>query len=142
MTVPDWPSDLPRPTRDGYGAQRQDPRVRRDFDHGPPGWRRRFSAVGRYIQLTVILDYELKAVFDRFYIDTIAEGAGVFWMADFVEDGLPLLDEAGLVLLDESDTPILGTKIMLCQFAGEAPVEGPLQGSERAISFSVMELPR
>ncbi len=49
MSYPVWPSDLPRPERSSYQLQPQDARRKRGFESGPPGYRRRFSAVAQMV---------------------------------------------------------------------------------------------
>lgn len=141
MTLPSWPSDLPPPLRSSLGVQRMDNRRFREGDTMPPRMGRKATLSARMIQMTVILDRERLAILDRFYEDDLARGTLPFWMPDPVWDAVPLLDETGAPILDEADRPILHTRIMLCQWGYDPPVEGPLKGTEMPVSFTVFDMP-
>lgn len=141
MTIPTFPTDLPRPLVAGYGAQRFDPRRRRSFDAGPPKFSRRYGAVARTVTLSMRLWAWQAAKFDRFYIDDCQEGALPFYMQDYMVDGMNLLDENGLVLTDENDVPLLWSKIMLCAWGDTPPAFGDPVMTTQVVSFSVVELP-
>lgn len=78
MSYPSWPSDLPRPERSSYQLQPQDARRKRGFESGPPGYRRRFSAVAQMVTMSVILTAHQRSLFDAFYTDACAQGASLF----------------------------------------------------------------
>jgi len=141
MTVPSWPAEMPYPQRTSYRSQRFDARRKTTFDAGPPGRSRRFSAVGRTIALTFRLTALRAAVFERFYVDTCAEGSLPFWMPDYMVDGIPLLTETGAQLLDENGVPLLCSKIMLVAWGDETPTQSNVKLLERDVSFEVIELP-
>lgn len=140
MSVLTWPSSLPRPLRSGYQAQNADPRLRKQADAGPPGFRRRYSSVARGLSLSVVLSRSEKAQFDRFYEQDTRHGSLPFWMPDPVTDGWPMLTESGAYVLTESGQPILLSKQLLCLFGDEPPVE-TIQGMSFTIGFSVWVMP-
>lgn len=140
MTVPVWPSDLPRPTRGDYQASWQDPRIARQAETGPPGYRRRFSSVSRPVSLSIIVSRSGKARFDRFFTDDIAHGSRVFRMPDPTTDGWPLLNESGVPLLTETGAPILLSENWLCLMTA-VPVERIYAQVEFQIAFQVDVLP-
>ena len=90
MTLPAWPSELPRPSRASWSAQLQDPRARRSAENGPPGYRRRFSSAARLVTMEIEVSRNGKAVFDTFHAD-LAYGSLPFTMPDPTTDGWPLL---------------------------------------------------
>jgi hypothetical protein len=140
MTYPVWPDDLRRFEREGWQIQPQNARQRRQSDAGPPGWRRRFSAVARTVSLSLILTRNEKAVFDRFYSKDCAEGARLFWMPDMSTDGWPLLDSAGVPLLSNG-VPILLSARWLCSFGEEPPVETIVEQVKFRKIFTVVVMP-
>lgn len=142
MTIPTWPTDLPKPLRSAWGEQRQDARRRRAADYGPQRYARRFTAVPVQQQLKLIIDHELEGVLDAFYREDLAEGALPFWMPDARRDGIPLLDEDGTPLLYEDDEPILCDRLMLCLWGDEPPLKAPIKGTEVEVSFSIWDLPQ
>ncbi len=140
MSVAVWPSELPKPSRDGYQAQRLDARARRSG--GPvPGYRKRFSNAPRLVSLSLVdVPRSLKAVFDRFYEVITADGTLPFLMPDPVTDGWPLLASDGRPILQAGDTPVLMSAQWLCLFGDEPPVEH-ISGVRFDIAFSVAVLP-
>jgi hypothetical protein len=141
MTLPVWPATLPPPLRNALGVQRLDGRRFREGEVMPPRMGRKSSSRARLIQLTLILDRQRLAILDQFYEHDLAGGTRPFWMPDPVWDGIALLDETGNPLLTDTDAPILSTRLMLCQWGYEPPVEGPLKGAEMPVSFSVWDMP-
>lgn len=141
MTIPTFPTDLPRPLISGYGHQRFDPRRRRSFDAGPPKFSRRYSAVPRGIEMSMRLQAWQRAKFDRFYIDVCQEGSLPFYMLDVTVDGLPLLDEQGSMLLTADGVPLLWSKVMLCLWGDTPPAFGNPMLGRQDVSFSVVEMP-
>lgn len=140
MSIAVWPSDLPKPTRDGYQSQINDPRLKKSRDTGPIGWRRRTSSVSRSVALTIQVDRELKAVFDQFYTEISGVGSLPFWMPDPVTDGWALLDPNGAPFLSSDGAPLLTPRQLLCLWGEETPQERII-GTEFTISFSVMVMP-
>lgn len=45
MTIPLWPATLPKPERQTFQKTWTEGRLKRQSEAGPPGYRRRFSAV-------------------------------------------------------------------------------------------------
>lgn len=140
MSYPVWPSDLPRPERSSYQLQPQDARRKRGFENGPPGYRRRFSAVAQMVTLSVILTANQRAAFDNFYADDCAQGASLFWLPDGTRDGWALLTHDGQPLLTHDGTPILLASRWLCAWGDAPPIE-TLQGIEFRKQFSVVVMP-
>ncbi|TMV09816.1 hypothetical protein FGK63_01730 [Ruegeria sediminis] len=140
MTVPVWPSELPRPTRPGWQGQYSDPRLKKSGDAGPPGYRRRWSSVARAVQLTVQLSRSQKATFDTFFEYDTRMGVLPFWMPDPTTDGWPMLTEIGTPVLDGAGNPVLLSAQWLCLFGSEMPVER-IVGVEFHYSFPVWVMP-
>ncbi|MBC7313602.1 MAG: hypothetical protein H5U11_14005, partial [Rhizobium sp.] len=69
MTVPSWPSTLPRPERNTWQETPMEARLKRNPEAGPPGYRRRFSGVPEAVSLSILVDRNNKAVFDNFRKD-------------------------------------------------------------------------
>jgi hypothetical protein len=140
MSIPIWPIEIPKPTRQGYSAQNQDPRLRKNADTGPTGYRRRWSSVARTVNLTVIVSRSGKATFDRFYNDTTAHGHKPFYLPDPVTDGWSLFSDNNVQLLTDDDRPITLAAQWLCLFGDSTPTE-TIKGLEFVISFSVEVMP-
>lgn len=140
MTVPVWPTQLPRPTRRGYGAAPQDPRMRRNAETGPPGFRRRFSSHARLVNLSVIVSRFEKGIFDTFWLEETDRGSVPFWMPDPVSDGWGLLTEDGTPLTTEDGTPLLIAANWLCLLT-EQPSETVYAQVDFEIAFQVAVMP-
>lgn len=141
MTLPAWPTDLPRPLRTSWGSALQDPRLRRAAETGPPGYRRRYSSVARIVGMEIDVSRAEKAVFDRFFEDTLKLGSLPFTMPDPVTDGWALLDTDGNPLLDGNGAPILLGAIWVCLFGAEMPTESIPGGTRFRIAFTVAVMP-
>lgn len=76
-----WPTSLPDISLSLTDA-RQDGAIRTPMGTGPAKMRRRFSAVSRYVEGSVILDNTERATFDTFFATTLAEGSLAFDMDD------------------------------------------------------------
>ncbi|APX21321.1 hypothetical protein [Salipiger profundus] len=140
MTVPSWPTALPRPLRSSYRASATDPRLKRAQDAPVPAYRRRYSSVARGLQLSLVLSRAQKAVFDTFHTETTGFGTTPFWMPDPVTDGWPLLTPEGQYLLTPEGQRILLSARLLCVFGDEVPSE-TLRGMSFTVSFSVWVMP-
>ncbi|WP_102226925.1 hypothetical protein [Acidimangrovimonas sediminis] len=140
MTVPSWPSELPKPTRSDWQGQYDDPRLKRARDTGPPGYRRRWSSVARQVSLAIIIPRALKQVFDTFFAETTAFGSLPFWMPDPTTDGWALLSADGTPILNGAGAPLLLSARWLCLFGDQLPVE-TVKGPEFKIAFSVSVMP-
>ena len=141
MTTPVWPQTLDRFERPGWQVQPQDSRQRRSNEAGPPGYRRRFSAVAKQVSLSIILTRDEKAVFDRFHEEDCAHGSRVFWMPDPSTHGWPLLAGSGQQLLTATGAPLqLGAR-WLCAWGDPPPTEAIVGQVQFRKTFSVWVLP-
>lgn len=140
MTLPAWPSVLPRPLRDSWQLRPQDVRVARTVQAGPPGYRRRFSAGAQLVSQAIDLDRHQKAVFDKFFFETTRQGSLPFTMPDPTTDGWALLDAEGAPILTEGGDPILLAATWTCLFGQEVPVEA-VYGVRFIKSFSIAVMP-
>lgn len=139
--IPEWPAALTRFERPGWQVQPQDSRQRRGSDAGPPGYRRRFSAVAKSVSLSIILTRDEKAVFDHFHEVICAHGAREFWMPDPSTDGWPLLTDQGDPLLAEPGVPLLLAERWLCGWGDPPPTEVIVGQVRFRKSFGVWVLP-
>ncbi len=139
--IPEWPTDLPRPLRDGFSSQRADARRRRQFETGPPRYQRRFSAVPVTHAMSLIADPAQIASLDRFFVETLQEGAVPFWMPDVTSDGRSVLEASGLPLVTEAGASLLLTRRILCVWGENPPHLGAFKGIGRTVEFSVVEMP-
>lgn len=140
MTVATWPSELPRPTRQNWRGQHDDPRLKKAASAGPPGYRRRYSSVARQVGLSIIVTRTGKAIFDTFHRQTTNYGALPFWMPDPTTDGWPMLTGAGEPVLTAAGEPVLMSAQWLCLFGDAMPVE-TVKRVEFQIAFSVSVMP-
>lgn len=141
MSYPSWPTDLPRPRRDGYAAQRSDNRRYRPTEQGPPEFRRRRTLDTRRVSLSISVDRSQKAVFDTFFEETTIDGTEYFWMPDWVSDGWPLFTPDGFPLLTPDGAPLLMSSALLCCWARESMPQETLRGMTFLIVFEVEVLP-
>lgn len=135
-----WPNTLPRPERDTYQAQAEDPRRKGRNEVGPKRYRRRWSSVARNVTLSIIGGQNERAVFHRFYEDETSWGAQPFQMPDPTRHGWPLLTADGQPLLTAAGAPVLVAAHWLCVFGDQVPTE-TIIGTEFRINFSVVVLP-
>lgn len=140
MTVAIWPDELPQPRRDGYAQQVTDPRMAKNTDTGPVGWRKRWSSTTRSMSLVLHATRAEKGVFDQFYKETSAFGALPFWMPDPVTDNWYLLNEDGERLLTSDGTPILMASRLLCLWGSEVPSDR-FVGLSFEIKFQILVMP-
>ena len=140
MTVASWPEELPKPRRDGYAHQITDPRIAKNSDTGPLGWRLRWSSTTRSMSLVIHASRMEKGIFDQFYRETSSFGALPFWMPDPVTDNWFLLDENGDQLLTADGVPILMASRLLCLWGQTVPSER-FVGLYFEIKFQVLVMP-
>lgn len=140
MSVLVWPAELPKPERNTYQSQFQDPRQKRPRDDGPPSYRRRFSKAARLVSMSVLLTRAQKARFDDFLVVDTKMGSLPFTMPDPTKDGWALLDEAGAPVLDDQGAPVLLSGEWLCKFGDAMPTETVI-GIEFRISFPIVVMP-
>lgn len=124
MTVPIWPTELPRPNRAGYGRTLPDGRSSTRPEAGPPRVRRRFSAAPSPMTLVFDMTLDQRARFHLFWSEDTAGGSLPFWMADWTLDGHVLSTDDGSVLTTDSGADITIDTAMLVMFAtDQAPAE-------------------
>lgn len=71
MASIDWPSSLPKHVlRDGFGYNPQSGVLRTDMDAGFPKVRRRFTAVVKQYQVTMVMTYQQFKRFEDFYFNS------------------------------------------------------------------------
>jgi len=141
MSYPDWPAELPRITRPGYGEGRVDVRERVASDLGAPRYRRRRTLVTRVLDAQMVLSRAEKQILDRFFAETTAEGSSYFRLADPMVDGWDMLDEAFATLLDENDVPLLYGETVLAAFGDEPPRGVQLRGWTFTVEFQLVLMP-
>ena len=139
MSVPVWPSSLPKPARATYQAQLYDGRVAKKGG-GVPGYRRRFSSVARFVSLSIDVPRAEKAVFDDFYAYETGYGSLPFWMPDALTDGWPLLSSDSAAMLDDEGRPIVLGARDLVLFGDQTPVQ-TVKGVRFGITFTVAVMP-
>lgn len=135
-----WPSSLPRPERQPYGRQPDEARLERKAETGPLAFRRRFSSVARLVALSIDIDRNQKAIFDRFYETDTKEGSLPFSMPDPTTHEWLLFTADGQQILAVDGTPILLTAHWLCVFGKSRPSEA-IRGVRFQISFQVAVMP-
>jgi hypothetical protein len=138
--IPNWPSELPIPNRQGYQGARAEARLKTTNDAGTPRYRLMSSAVADQVQLVITVDRNGKEIFDTFYLKDTARGSLPFWMPDPTTDGWQIFDEAGIAWLDENDVPLLFSEQWLCMF-GETPPSDNINGLQFDITFGVGVMP-
>lgn len=139
MTLPVFPPELPRPSRQGYQVALGDGRTKRREDAGPPNVRRRFSAVADMVSLQITVTRAGLARFQRFYDEELGKGSRPFLMPDPGSDGWALLTDEGDPLLTEEGAPILVSETWIC-IIGQTPAWVPV-GVEWRVSFDVAVMP-
>nr|WP_298102226.1 hypothetical protein [uncultured Shinella sp.] len=144
MTVPTWPTELPRPERSTWGAQQQDPRKQRRSETGPPGWSGRFSSAAKTVSLSIDISRDEKATFEKFHRETVRMGTLPFWMPDPTTHGWGLFTSSGSPLLisggPNHGKPILVAARWLCSFGGQMPRE-TIRGVRFVFNFDVVVYP-
>lgn len=141
MSNPVWPTaDLPLPDREGFQIRPQDPRRKRQSDAGPPGYRRRFSARAKFVQMKMLLTRNQRAIFDRFYDDDCEMGTRAFWMPDPTTERWPLASTSGQLLLASPGTLLVMSGRWLCHWGDEVPAE-TVVGTRFQKAFDLAVLP-
>lgn len=138
--IMDWPTSLPRPERPSWQKTAQDGRSRSQGEGGPARYRRKISRSAQLVTMSLLLNRDLRAVFDHFYDIDCAGGTRLFRMPDPTTDGWPLLDSDGAPLFAESGQPLLLSKLWLCSWGDQVPVE-TLVGLECRKSFNLQVMP-
>lgn len=134
-----WPSELPRPNRQGWQRSLQDARYDRSSSAGPVLPRLIHSVRMASVAQVMNLDRREKAIFDKFVEFETRLGSLPFLMPDPTTDGWPLLTTTGEPLLTSAGQPILLTSKKRCYFGKPLPVETLLQ-NQFQISFNIVVL--
>lgn len=122
MTLPSYPSELPKPLSDSYQVGRGDGRIVTRNDAGPANVRRRFSSVVNTVQFSTFLSRAQLSRFDRFYDEDTKGGSLPFLLPDPGLDGWALLTDEGLPLLTDEGLPLLVAETWLVMFGSKLPV--------------------
>jgi hypothetical protein len=96
--------------------------------------------VAQLVTLSLLLNRDLRAVFDRFYDVDCAGGTRLFWMPDPTTDGWALLGTDGRPLLAGGRQPLLMSRRWLCAWGDAVPSEA-LVGLEFRKSFNLQVMP-
>lgn len=137
----EWPLELNCFERESWQIQPQDARRKRQADAGAPSYRRRFSRAARFVGLSIVLDRNQKAIFDRFFHDDCAEGTRLFRMPDPSTEGWRLLTGDGAPLLTGDGRPLLLGARWLCAWADDLPAETIVEQVKFRKVFSVVVIP-
>jgi hypothetical protein len=92
------------------------------------------------VSASIIIDYDAKSRFERFWIEDTSYGSLPFIMPDQTHDGVPILDEDGNSILDEGGNPLLIAANWLVMFGQEAPQIAPW-GVQFQASFQLNVMP-
>lgn len=141
MTIPQWPSTLPRPTRASYAATAPDGRLSTKMEAGPPRVRRRYSSAAATRQMAIVATGDQRARFWRFWGEDTVGGSLPFFVPDWTRDGVALTTETGAVLTLADGTPILIAATQLALFGTEQPPSEAMVGVEFRITFQLMIMP-
>lgn len=141
MTIPTWPTELPRPNRAGYSLALGESRAFTQDDAGPIRMGRKFSQVAKPVAMVIEVNRDLRAVFENFWFQDTKGGVLPFIMPDYATDGWALLDENGATLLTEDDTPILLSETWLCLFGTSSTPQFSPRGVDWIISFAIAVMP-
>jgi len=108
--IPYWPLDLPqRVLADTFSETLADGRLRTAMETGHAKSRRRFSSAPKPVAAAFKVNADQKARLERFWDEEIAGGSLPFLIADQTADGLVLLADAGLPLLDDLGRALICT---------------------------------
>ncbi|ADZ70127.1 hypothetical protein [Polymorphum gilvum] len=140
MTLPVWPSDLPDPIGEGFKLVRGESRRRSQGDQGPPRMRRGISKAVDQVQLTLVVDHNERARFERFYVEETAEGALPFLMPDWSRNGDYLTTADGTFLTDASGNRLTIAATWACLFGDQLPSYAAI-GAHWQLGFIVTVLP-
>lgn len=132
--IPYWPSDLPqRVLADTYSEGLPDGRLRTQMETGHAKSRRRFSSAAKPVTAAFKVSLDEKARLERFWEEDIAGGSLPFLIADQTMDGVALLADGGLQLLDDQGRPLINTAWWLVLAGDAAPA---FTTRNRGISFT------
>ena len=85
--MPVWPTELPQRPRFGYSRTQQNNVIENRPDFGPTLRRRRFTAVSKFYDVSMVIDEGLLGVFDSFFNTAIESGALPFEWRNPDNDG-------------------------------------------------------
>lgn len=142
MTTPTWPSELPCAVMDAsLSPTMADGRLRASTDTGPGKVRLLNSAAVTPASAAIVCDANQLARFNRFWTEDVGRGVLPFLIRDQELDALPLLDEDGTELTDESDETLLNSAWWLVQFG--TPPSRPTLVSRQLfrVNFELLILP-
>lgn len=133
MSVPSWPAELPqRVLADNYSESVGDGRLRTAMETGVPKTRRRFTLAARPVSAAFKVSADGKARIERFFSEEVGGGSLPFLMPDQTHDGLALVTEDGLQLLDDGGRPFVNTAWWLVMFGDSVPT---FQTRNRGVSY-------
>jgi hypothetical protein len=137
-----WPAELPQsPLKDGWTLGMPDGRLFNDMDAGPPLVRRRYSSAVTPMALSIEIDSNLMARFDRFWKEDTQGGVLPFLMRDPVYDGDALTTETGDILTDELGNILTVAAYWVVRFGKQSPQKINIGGRYYKISFNVDIMP-
>jgi len=138
--IPEWPEDLPCPSRVGYSLSFGDGRIKKEAEGGPPGYRRRYSLTPKTATMTVVMTRDQYALFEAFFDETLKAGSLPFTMVDVLKDGVPALDEFDVPILDGEGNPVLIAATNLCLFGDGLPQVVAMSRRVK-VTFSLVQMP-
>lgn len=143
MAVPVWPSELQQKVmQQGYSRVYANAVVATEMEAGPPKTRLKSSSMPENVQGSISVMADGVARFRKFFREETRYGSLPFWIADQVQDGVPLSTPLGEPLLTPSGEPLLISARWLVMFTpGSPPREGENRGQWFDISFNLMVLP-
>lgn len=139
MTLPRWPTELPRPMRNDAVLDRGDNRVWSQAKEGPPRTKRGWTLNTDTFAYTMMVSQAQWARWTRFRKEELLDGAKPFLIPDYTRDGWAMLTAGGAPMLKADGTPMLMTATWLC-LLGRGLQERPV-GVEFRISFQLVVLP-
>lgn len=117
-----------------------DGRLHTRNDAGPMRIRRKYSQVANTVAITIDVDRNQLARFDRFYNEEIGSGTLPFLMTDPMTAALPLLDADTIQLTTHDGKPLVCAATWVCLMGEQPPVRTPI-GVRWRVSFQVMVMP-
>jgi hypothetical protein len=142
MTLPIWPTELPRPTVDGYSRSRGTTRRTSAGNDTIKRVSRGWSISAQRRPMSMMIETDLLMRFERFFDEDLADGTYPFAMPDWEIDGTPLEDETGAVLTDETGDPLLIAATHIVRFGdGDTPYSVSPIGMAWRVSLDLVILP-
>ncbi|PTW61436.1 hypothetical protein C8N35_102145 [Breoghania corrubedonensis] len=141
MSVPLWPSELPRPMRSGYRGGIGDGRQATRPEQGPVRVRRRYSSVAMPLAMTVDVTLDERKRFERFWREDTSEGSLPWLMPDPESDGHPILTTDGAPLLTADGAPLLLSHWWLVMFDTQSAPSWSPRGIRWQVQMTLMIMP-